>query len=224
MAFNSANSMCGVGQMDRQACLYSAMNPYAYNSVSTSQNLYLSENAKLQTYAQGLMMQRLPTTSSYGHNLFPQSFSAASNINGNELSMFPSISMALDVGHLEDYGKCNSAGFLKPAFQCTGILDASNPLKCPKPVHPFYWRKRGNSVPAEGMTRTKDKYRVVYTDKQRVGLEKEFKTNKFITMQRKTELSKQLDLSERQVSFFCCINPFIPEFLDSSILEFGHVH
>lgn len=50
-----------------------------------------------------------------------------------------------------------------------------------------------------GKTRTKDKYRVVYTDYQRLELEKEFQLNRYITMRRKTELSVTLGLSERQV-------------------------
>jgi hypothetical protein len=53
-----------------------------------------------------------------------------------------------------------------------------------------------------GRTRTKDKYRVVYTDLQRLELEKEFHFNRYITITRKTELSKMLNLSERQVSLF----------------------
>lgn len=51
-----------------------------------------------------------------------------------------------------------------------------------------------------GKTRTKDKYRVVYTDQQRVELEKEFLFNKYITIRRKTEMATYLGLSERQVS------------------------
>lgn len=51
-----------------------------------------------------------------------------------------------------------------------------------------------------GKTRTKDKYRVVYTDKQRLELEREFQSNRYITMRRKAELSMTLGLSERQVS------------------------
>lgn len=50
-----------------------------------------------------------------------------------------------------------------------------------------------------GKTRTRDKYRVVYTDKQRLELEKEFQSNRYITMRRKAELSMALGLSERQV-------------------------
>lgn len=53
-----------------------------------------------------------------------------------------------------------------------------------------------------GKTRTKDKYRVVYTDQQRLELEREFQYNRYITMRRKTELSMALSLSERQVKIW----------------------
>ncbi|XP_030252222.1 homeobox protein CDX-1a [Sparus aurata] len=53
-----------------------------------------------------------------------------------------------------------------------------------------------------GKTRTKDKYRVVYTDQQRLELEREFQHNRYITMRRKTELSVELGLSERQVKIW----------------------
>ena len=200
MAFHSENSMSGMGHVAHQPCLYSAVNPYPYCSVAPNQNLYTTESGNLQIYAKQLMMQRLATASVYGQTLYPQRSPAIGSNSSNDLYMFPSVATTLNAGYQQTYGSKVQSSPMTTDY--TRILDASNQLKCPKPAHPFYWRKRGNSVPAEGMTRTKDKYRVVYTDKQRVGLEKEFKINKFITMQRKTELSKELDLSERQVSVF----------------------
>ena len=99
-------------------------------------------------------------------------------------------------------GDTTSQTAFRMATDFSGLMAASDPVKSTKPTHAFYWRKRGYSVPAEGMTRTKDKYRVVYTEKQRDGLEKAFKDNivKFITMKERNVLSKELDLSERQVS------------------------
>ncbi|MEJ1279287.1 solute carrier family 6 (neurotransmitter transporter L-proline) member 7 [Cricetulus griseus] len=49
-----------------------------------------------------------------------------------------------------------------------------------------------------GKTRTKDKYRVVYTDHQRLELEKEFHYSRYITIRRKSELAANLGLTERQ--------------------------
>uniref|UniRef100_A0A8C7E765 Homeobox domain-containing protein n=1 Tax=Naja naja TaxID=35670 RepID=A0A8C7E765_NAJNA len=51
-------------------------------------------------------------------------------------------------------------------------------------------------------TRTKDKYRVVYTDHQRLELEKEFHYSRYITIRRKAELAAILGLSERQVKIW----------------------
>ncbi|XP_058061794.1 homeotic protein caudal isoform X2 [Anopheles bellator] len=51
-------------------------------------------------------------------------------------------------------------------------------------------------------TRTKDKYRVVYTDQQRLELEKEFHYTRYITIRRKAELAQNLQLSERQVKIW----------------------
>jgi hypothetical protein len=51
-----------------------------------------------------------------------------------------------------------------------------------------------------GKTRTRDKYRIVYTDRQRHELELEFVKSKYISIPRKAALSSILALSERQVS------------------------
>lgn len=55
---------------------------------------------------------------------------------------------------------------------------------------------------AAGKTRTKDKYRVVYNDHQRLELEKEYHTSHYITIRRKAELAAALHLSERQVKIW----------------------
>ncbi|KAH8350738.1 hypothetical protein KR084_006105 [Drosophila pseudotakahashii] len=55
---------------------------------------------------------------------------------------------------------------------------------------------------SSGKTRTKDKYRVVYTDFQRLELEKEYCTSRYITIRRKSELAQTLSLSERQVKIW----------------------
>ncbi|XP_063989166.1 homeobox protein CHOX-CAD isoform X2 [Diachasmimorpha longicaudata] len=54
----------------------------------------------------------------------------------------------------------------------------------------------------DGKTRTKDKYRVVYSDNQRFELETEFCSSKYITIRRKAELAAKLQLSERQVKIW----------------------
>merc|ERR1712106_270861 len=54
----------------------------------------------------------------------------------------------------------------------------------------------------EVRTRTKDKYRVVYSDHQRLELEKEFHYSRYITIRRKSELAQALNLTERQVKIW----------------------
>ncbi|KAK9402385.1 homeobox protein CDX-2 [Crotalus adamanteus] len=79
-----------------------------------------------------------------------------------------------------------------------------------KPRGKKYWKrirgprnKRRVSGPRCWMkTRTKDKYRVVYTDHQRLELEKEFHYSRYITIRRKAELAATLGLSERQVKIW----------------------
>ncbi|XP_055548689.1 homeotic protein caudal [Wyeomyia smithii] len=75
----------------------------------------------------------------------------------------------------------------------------------PTPVKsPYEWIKKQSyqTQPNPGKTRTKDKYRVVYTDQQRFELEKEFHYTRYITIRRKSELAQTLQLSERQVKIW----------------------
>ena len=65
------------------------------------------------------------------------------------------------------------------------------------------WEEEGSSASSlsgrSSKTRTNDKYRVVYSDHQRLELEREFHFSKYITIRRKAELAQALELSERQV-------------------------
>ncbi|KFV67303.1 Homeobox protein CDX-1, partial [Dryobates pubescens] len=63
----------------------------------------------------------------------------------------------------------------------------------------YEWMRKTVQANTSGKTRTKEKYRVVYTDHQRLELEKEFHCNRYITIRRKSELAANLGLSERQV-------------------------
>ncbi|XP_077388909.1 homeobox protein CDX-4 [Festucalex cinctus] len=66
----------------------------------------------------------------------------------------------------------------------------------------FQWMSKTAQSSSTGKTRTKEKYRVVYTDHQRLELEKEFHFNRYITIRRKAELAVNLGLSERQVKIW----------------------
>ena len=59
-----------------------------------------------------------------------------------------------------------------------------------------------SSFSVTGKTRTKDKYRIVYSEYQKVELEKEYLYSKYITIQRKAELARAIALSERQVKIW----------------------
>ncbi|CAJ1063717.1 homeobox protein CDX-1b [Xyrichtys novacula] len=104
-------------------------------------------------------------------------------------------------------------GFSPPEFpgQPPALLPASLNASAgqlspgsPQRRNPYDWIRRSSAPPTNpnGKTRTKDKYRVVYTDHQRLELEKEFHYSKYITIRRKAELASSLSLSERQVKIW----------------------
>ncbi|XP_021484033.1 homeobox protein CDX-4 [Meriones unguiculatus] len=80
----------------------------------------------------------------------------------------------------------------------SGTAGASSPSR--NRHSPYAWMRK--TVQVTGKTRTKEKYRVVYTDHQRLELEKEFHCNRYITIRRKSELAVNLGLSERQVKIW----------------------
>ncbi|XP_004685640.1 PREDICTED: homeobox protein CDX-4 [Condylura cristata] len=89
-----------------------------------------------------------------------------------------------------------TGGSLFPMDACAA--DAHSPSRSRH--SPYAWMRK--TLQVTGKTRTKEKYRVVYTDHQRLELEKEFHCNKYITIRRKSELAVNLGLSERQVKIW----------------------
>ncbi|XP_028747798.1 homeobox protein CDX-4 [Peromyscus leucopus] len=100
-------------------------------------------------------------------------------------------------------GASNSGSLPAPASESlvsidSGTVGASSPSRSRH--SPYAWMRK--TVQVTGKTRTKEKYRVVYTDHQRLELEKEFHCNRYITIRRKSELAVNLGLSERQVKIW----------------------
>ncbi|XP_016976031.1 homeotic protein caudal [Drosophila rhopaloa] len=84
------------------------------------------------------------------------------------------------------------------------VSNNNNNRTSPSKPQYYEWMKKPAypAQPQPGKTRTKDKYRVVYTDFQRLELEKEYCTSRYITIRRKSELAQSLSLSERQVKIW----------------------
>uniref|UniRef100_A0A8C9JBE9 Caudal type homeobox 4 n=1 Tax=Panthera tigris altaica TaxID=74533 RepID=A0A8C9JBE9_PANTA len=92
--------------------------------------------------------------------------------------------------------------------------DAADASSSNRTLHsPYAWMRK--TVQVTGKTRTKEKYRVVYTDHQRLELEKKFHCNRYITIRRKSELAVNLGLSERQVHQKKVIKKKISQFENS---------
>ncbi|XP_038604321.1 homeobox protein CDX-4-like [Tachyglossus aculeatus] len=100
-----------------------------------------------------------------------------------------------------DYGALSGPG---PGGLPPVDAAGADPLPPAGQRHTAYeWMRRTvQSAAGTGKTRTREKYRVVYTDRQRLELEKEFHYNRYITIRRKSELAANLRLSERQVKIW----------------------
>uniref|UniRef100_A0A1L8DII2 Putative transcription factor caudal n=1 Tax=Nyssomyia neivai TaxID=330878 RepID=A0A1L8DII2_9DIPT len=118
--------------------------------------------------------------------------SAGEHITPDGLTSIPSPPITVSGSEMSSPGAPNGAG-------------SPRTVSRPAPVKsPYEWMKKTSyqNQTNPGKTRTKDKYRVVYTDFQRLELEKEYHTSKYITIRRKTELAQSLSLSERQVKIW----------------------
>ncbi|XP_012711844.1 homeobox protein CDX-1a [Fundulus heteroclitus] len=116
---------------------------------------------------------------------YPYSFPGSSPSTGQLSYTSPELSSAPSAA--------GGGGSLTPYSFITGQDPFSSRRRPPEPIRQTF---------SVGKTRTKDKYRVVYTDHQRLELEKEFQCNRYITMRRKADLSMALGLSERQVKIW----------------------
>nr|ACO51780.1 Homeobox protein CDX-1 [Aquarana catesbeiana] len=102
----------------------------------------------------------------------------------------------------------NSPGYNSPHPSGLGIMHTAegNHTAVHSPSgqsqNSYEWMRKTAQSTSTGKTRTKEKYRVVYADHQRLELEKEFHYSRYITIRRKSELAASLSLSERQVKIW----------------------
>ncbi|XP_078496225.1 homeobox protein CDX-4-like [Lissotriton helveticus] len=116
----------------------------------------------------------------------------------------PSLVSASMPGHIP-YGSHEYSPLYPAGTDLLPMVDTRNvaPISASTPrPHPFVWMRKTAQPAASGKTRTREKYRVVYTDHQRQELEKEFLSNRYITIRRKSELAAFLGLSDRQVKIW----------------------
>ncbi|PNI88542.1 CDX4 isoform 1 [Pan troglodytes] len=137
-------------------------------------------------------------------SVYPGPSSTMGTVPVNDVTSSPAAFCSTDYSNLGPAGGGTSGSSLPgPAGGSLVPTDAgaSNASSPSRSRHsPYAWMRK--TVQVTGKTRTKEKYRVVYTDHQRLELEKEFHCNRYITIQRKSELAVNLGLSERQVKIW----------------------
>ncbi|NXI47552.1 CDX2 protein, partial [Galbula dea] len=147
---------------------------------------------------------------SYGQGP-PPAAGAVHGLNGGS----PAAAMAYNPADYHHHHHPHAHHHAGPAPHCSAgvmqTLNAANANTAPEPLSPSgqrrglcEWMRKPAQTPLSSQvkTRTKDKYRVVYTDHQRLELEKEFHYSRYITIRRKAELASNLGLSERQVKIW----------------------
>ncbi|XP_011781951.1 PREDICTED: homeobox protein CDX-4 [Colobus angolensis palliatus] len=137
-------------------------------------------------------------------SVYPGQSSTMGTVPVNDMTSSPAAFCSTDYSNLGPAGGGTSGSSLPgPAGGSlvpmdAGAANASSPSRSRH--SPYAWMRK--TVQVTGKTRTKEKYRVVYTDHQRLELEKEFHCNTYITIRRKSELAVNLGLSERQVKIW----------------------
>ncbi|XP_077609023.1 LOW QUALITY PROTEIN: homeobox protein CDX-4-like [Crocuta crocuta] len=135
-------------------------------------------------------------------NVYPGPSSTMGTVSVNDMTSSPAAFGSLEY-NLGPAARGSSRGSLPaPGSGSLFPVDANTADASSNRSHhsPYAWMRK--TVQLTGKTRTKEKYRVVYTDHQRLDdsfLEKEFHCNRYITIRRKSELAVNLGLSERQV-------------------------
>ncbi|XP_012330626.2 homeobox protein CDX-4 [Aotus nancymaae] len=137
-------------------------------------------------------------------SVYPGPSSTMGTVPVNDLTSSPAAFCSLDYSNLAPSGGGTSGSSLPGSADGSlvptdaGATNTSSPSRSHH--SPYAWMRK--TVQVTGKTRTKEKYRVVYTDHQRLELEKEFHCNRYITIRRKSELAVNLGLSERQVKIW----------------------